>query len=82
MTTSTNFNIVSNLTMFLIEKTGSVLGRWSGKLTANEQRALFGQAIGRGTIMIDGAEEIIFNRVKVCFGLDYDDCNVIRWNAL
>ncbi len=82
MTTSTNFNIVSNLTMFLIEKTGSVLCCWSGKLTANEQRALFGQAIGRGTIMIDGAEEIIFNRVKVCFGLDYDDRNVIRWNAL
>jgi hypothetical protein len=72
----------ANLALFLLEKTGSVLTQWAGKLTANEQRALFGRAIGKGTIVIDGAQETVCNRVKVCFGMDWDDRNVTKWGAL
>jgi hypothetical protein len=72
----------ANLAFFLLEKTGSVLSTWKGRMTANEQRGLFGRAIGKGVIVIDGEREIIANRVKVCFGLDFDDRNVTRWAAL
>jgi len=67
---------------FLLQNTGSVLGTWSGKLTAAEQRELFGCYIGKGQIVIDGTKETICNRVKVCFGLDYDDRNVTNWRDL
>lgn len=72
----------ANLSFFLLEQTGSVLGLWAGKLTANEQRILFGRFLGKGKIIIDGANEVVFNRVKVCFGLDYDDRNITAWRAL
>lgn len=72
----------ANLSFFLLEKTDSVLGQWAGKMTAAEQRALFGRFIGKGKIVIDGTAETICNRVKVCFGLDYDDRNVLRWAVL
>ena len=72
----------ANLAIFLTEKTGSCLKTWAGKLTAAEQRALFGRFIGKGAIVVDGTAETICNRVKVCFGLDFDDRNVIAWRAL
>lgn len=72
----------ANLAIFLTEKTGSCLKTWAGKLTATEQRALFGRFIGKGKIVVDGTAETICNRVKVCFGLDFDDRNVIAWRAL
>jgi hypothetical protein len=72
----------ANLALFLIEKTGTVFGRYIGKMTAAEQRALFGRCIGKGSIVIDGEREEIANRVKVCFGHDYDDRNVTKWSAL
>lgn len=72
----------AQLALFLLEKTGSIFGEWSGRLTAAEQRVLFGQFIGKGLIIIDGTQETICNRVKVCFGLDYDDRNVRHWRDL
>lgn len=51
-------------------------------MTATEQRKLFGRYIGKGEIVIDGENEIICNRVKVCFGLDYDDRSVLKWAEL
>jgi hypothetical protein len=72
----------ANLAHFLLGKTESVCGLWSGKLTASEQRELFGRVIGKGRIVIDGHNEIIFNRVRVCFGRDYDDRNITRWANL
>jgi len=72
----------ANLAFFLMEKTGSCLNTWSGKLTATDQRKLFGQFIGKGNIVINGTEETICNRVKVCFGLDFDDRSIIKWSAL
>lgn len=72
----------AQLAMFLLQNTGSVFGRWEGKLTAAEQRELCGRYIGKGTIVINGTDETIANRVKVCFGLDYDYRNVTKWGAL
>lgn len=72
----------ANLAFFLLEKTGSIFGTWAGKLPATEQRMLFGQRIGKGTIVIDGNQETVCNRVKVCFGLDYDDRNYVKWHSL
>jgi hypothetical protein len=72
----------ANLALFLTEKTGSCLKSWSGRLTAAEQRALFGRFLGKGKIWIDGANETIEHHVKVCFGLD-SECNFSRkWGAL
>lgn len=72
----------AELALFLLKHTGSIFGVFRGKLTAVEQRTLFGKAIGKGTIIINGEEETICNRVKVCFGLDYDDRNVTAWRSL
>lgn len=71
-----------NLAAHLLEKTGSVFGTIAAKMTATEQRALFGRYLGKGTIVINGEEETICNRVKVCFGHDYDDRNVTSWRTL
>lgn len=72
----------ANLAFFLLEKTGSVLGKWHGKMSAKEQRALFGRFIGKGTIMIDGVQETVLNRVSACYGLDYEDKSVTQWRNL
>lgn len=72
----------ANLALFLVAKTGSTLATWAGKMTAAEQRELFGRFIGKGKIVIDGERETIANRVKVCFGMDWDDRNVTKWAAL
>ena len=72
----------ANLAMFLLRETGSVLGRWSGKMSAQQQRDLMGRFLGKGTIIIDGASEVVKNRVKVCFGMDWDDRNVTTWAEL
>lgn len=72
----------AQLALHLTEHAGSCLATWRGRLTAAQQRALFGRYIGKGTIVIDGAAETICNSVKVCFGLDYDHRNVTAWRDL
>lgn len=75
-------DFAASLALFLLDKTGSVFGQWSGKLSAKDQRNLFGRFIGKGKIVIDGHTETICNRVKVCFGQDWDDRNVTTWRLL
>lgn len=75
-------DFAAQLALFLLDKTGSVLGCWRGRMSAVEQRELFGRYIGKGTIVIDGTAETICNRVKVCFGHDYDDRNQTAWRTL
>lgn len=72
----------ANLAALLLSKTGTVLGTWKGRLSAGEQRNLFGRFLGKGQIIIDGEHETICDRVKVCFGHDYDDRNITAWRAL
>jgi hypothetical protein len=82
-TTSTQrIDYAANLAFFLLEHTGSVCGVWCGRMTASQQRALFGRFVGKGRVIIDGTNETIVNRVKVCFGLDYDDRNLVHFRAL
>ena len=72
----------ANLAIFLTERTGSCLKTWSGKLTAAEQRALFGRSLGKGKLWIDGANETIEHHVKVCFGTDTECTANLKWSAL
>ena len=72
----------ANLAFFLLEKTNSVLGQWAGKMSAAEQRQLMGRFIGKGTIIINGDNETVCNRVKIAFGQDWDDRNVTTFAAL
>lgn len=72
----------ASLALFLLDKTGSVCGEWKGYMSASEQRSLMGRYLGKGRIVIDGRTETVCNRVKVCFGHDYDDRNVTHWRDL
>jgi len=77
-----NYSTIENVTAYLVEKTGSSLGYHKEKMSKAKQVELFGMYFGKGTICINGTEETICNRVKVCFGLDYDDRNVKAWRDL
>lgn len=66
------FDVAANIAAFLLERTDSVLGEWKGRLTAKEQREMFGMFLGKGAIRINGEKETIEHVVKRCFGLDYE----------
>lgn len=72
----------ASLALFLVEKTGSCLGNWNGRMRAADQRALFGRYLGKGKIVIDGGEERLAHVVKRCFGLDYEVTADINWRDL
>lgn len=72
----------ANLALFLLDRKGSVFARWAGRLSAAEQRALFGRFLGKGTIIIDGAQETLKHSRKVCFGLDFDINHSLAWREL
>jgi hypothetical protein len=77
-----NIDYAANLAIFLTEKTGSCLKTWKGRLSAAEQRDLFGQFLGKGTIEIDGTAETLAHWVKVCFGQDFNVTFERKWGAL
>lgn len=79
---SSNPDFAANLAFFLLERTGSIYGIWRSRMTAKEQRDLFGRFIGKGKIIINGEDETITNRVKVCFGLDYCDDRKLNFRDL
>ena len=76
------FTIVANLANFLQETNGSVLTKWNGKLTAKQQRDMFGKYLGKGRIYIDGNNETIAHHIKVCFGLDSDVTFYSKWSDI
>ena len=80
--TTTNIDYAANLAFFLLEKTGSVTGAWEGRMTAVEQRNLFGQFLGKGLIVICGKTEVVQHIIKVCFGQDWDVKASLKWNRL
>jgi hypothetical protein len=82
MTTKKQIDHASNLAMFLLERSGSVLGQWKGRLSAAEQRQVFGRFVGKGTLIVDGATERLVHRIKVCFGHDYEDTVNLAWRDL
>lgn len=72
----------ANLAHFLQDKTGSVLGSWRGHMSAKNQRALFGQFLGKGKITINGQTETVVHSVKRCFGLDFEVTANLKWRDL
>lgn len=76
------FEAAANLATYLLEKTGSVCGVYGTRMSAQEQRALFGRFIGKGVIVINGLYETISNRVKIAYGADWEDRNIIAWRDL
>lgn len=65
-------DFAANLAHFLTSNTDSCCGRWKGQMNAKDQRALFGRFLGKGMLVIDGANEQIMMVVSVCFGQDSD----------
>ena len=76
------YTICENLAFYLLEKTGTVNGIVSTRMTAADQRTLFGRFIGKGIIKIDGLNSTISHIRKVCFGLDYDVTYSARWQDI
>lgn len=74
-----NNEMIGKLAIYLLDKTGSIFGCIAEPMSAKVQRELFGTYFGKGFIVIDGMNETVCNRVKVCFGLDSDDRNITRW---
>jgi hypothetical protein len=72
----------ATLAAFLTERKGSCLKTWGGYLTANEQRTLFGQFLGKGKLWIDGTAETIEHHRKICFGTDTECTISLKWSAL
>ena len=62
----------ANLAFFLLENTGSPLGRWTGRLPASDQRKLMGKFLGRGVLTINGADETVNYTKKIAFGQDWE----------
>ena len=75
-------DIIENLAFHVLEKTGSVNGTVRAKMSAKEQRELFGQYLGKGTIIIDGLSETVVHRIKVSFGKDWEDTERLKWMEL
>lgn len=75
------FTAVTNIAAFLMEQKGSVLARWEGKMSAKQQREMFGVYMGKGLIVIDGEREIIQHLRKVCHwnGQDSDPTFYAKW---
>jgi hypothetical protein len=82
VTTTDGKDIAGSLAIFLLDKTGSIFGKWTGRLGAKEQRALFGQFLGRGLLVIDGSNETIKHVVRVCFGQDTNTTASGTWREL
>lgn len=72
---------IPDVVSFLLAETGSVWGSWSGRMDYAKQRATFGRVIGKGLIIIDGSNDTVTHRTKVCFGLGYSD-QTSHWRML
>lgn len=70
------------LALVLMETTGTTEGYIESRMTASEQREIFGRYLGKGVIQIDGKRSQISMRVKVCFGTDSDERNHAHWRDL
>ena len=79
---NTSDDPAGNLAVFLTLNVSSCLAYWSGRVPAKDQRALFGQCLGRGRLHIDCNHESLVHSVKVCFGADWHDTATLAWREL
>ncbi len=78
MPTNLSQDSAANLAFFLLENTGSPLGRWTGRLPAADQRKLMGKFLGKGMLSIKGVDETVSHTRKVAFGMDWDT-ETVSW---
>ena len=78
----TNHEAAANLARFLLEKTGTLCGKWHGTMSAADQRSLIGRFLGKGQVWIDGEAETVEHHRKVCFGGDTDCTANPKWATL
>jgi hypothetical protein len=71
-----------NMACLLLEKAGSIFGKVNLRLSAKDQRRLFGRFIGKGVIVIDGENEEVHHMKQVCFGTMYDTDASYSWRDL
>lgn len=72
----------AQLALFLLAQTGSIWGRYRAPMPAKQQRALFGRFLGKGNIIIDGTDESVSMKRRVCFGTDWEEVGYTKWGAL
>jgi hypothetical protein len=77
-----SMDYAANLALFLLDKTGSIWGKWEGRLTAAEQRALLGRFLGKGWLRVDGGAERVTHTIKVAYGMDWDTNADLTWADL
>jgi hypothetical protein len=70
------------MAFFLMDQGVGIFGKWIGRMNAKDQRALFGQYLGKGEIIIDGEQEAVKMRVSIAFGQDWDYPVFLWWNEL
>ncbi len=75
-------DVAANLAHFLMANGKSIFGTWSGKMTAKDQRRVFGRYLGKGNVVINGAKETVEMVVSICFGTDWDVRESLTWAAL
>ena len=73
---------VAALAFFLLDNVGTVCGRWAGHMSANDQRALFGQFVGKGTFVVNGAHESVDYSVAMAFGTMRDTVWFKAWKEI
>jgi hypothetical protein len=64
------YDVAANIAHFLMAQELSIFGHWEGKMSAADQRRIFGIKLGKGTIAIDGENEEIIHYYKTCYGND------------
>ena len=69
--TANNYDKAERVRSFLeAQDHGRGAYTWSGRMSAEQQRQLFGEYLGRGRILIDWNRGTIEHIIKVCFGAD------------
>jgi len=74
---------IANMRNHVILVTGNINAVWQGRLTAAQQRDMYGMYLGKGLITIDTRERLLVHTVRVGFdGGEIADTYVERWDNL
>jgi len=74
-----NADKIESMSALVIARCDSPWGRVTLKMNKAEQVAMFGQYMGRGTIIVDGEAEEVRHVVSCCFGQDYEVTKTVKW---
>jgi hypothetical protein len=74
---ASRFDVATNIAHFLMAQGLSIFDKWQGKITAADQRKIFGVKLGKGIIVVDGENDRAENRSQTCFGGDTEATVVV-----